>query len=76
MAYEFLVRLNGIDYPAENLEYRICRNGKHMEAFLCTKDGTIIEHGYGVILYDNPIGVTQAAAHAMKIMYLKLKGDI
>lgn len=62
-------------YSVEALEFRIHRNGKRMEAFLCKEDGTVIECGYGVILYDNPVGITQAATHAMKSMYKKLKGD-
>lgn len=59
-----------------NVEFRISRNGNRMEAFLCKEDGTVIECAYGNIRFDNVMGITQAASHAMRTIYHKMKGDI
>lgn len=59
----------------QDFRFSIERNGNRIYAYMY--DGEeIVESAYGNIAYENNIGITQAASHAMRTIYKRLKGEI
>ena len=57
------------------VEFVIERFGDIINAVMY-EDGIEVDRAYGNIRYDNRIGCAQAASHAMRTMYNKLKGEL
>ena len=59
----------------KEIKFEVFRKGNSMYVTRF-EDGEAIDCAYGHIMHDNTIGITQAASHAIRTMYKKLKGEI